>query len=94
MAEIHDKIEKYLDRTPDWVEEVIIFDDLDDKGLYIKEWRATDKPKPTQEELDALWLILVAKMESVLVVNNPCPNCGAENLTDCKCPDECESCGA
>jgi len=69
MAEIHDKIEKYLDRTPDWVEEVIIFDDLDDKGLYIKEWRATDKPKPTQEELDALWLILVAKMESVLVVN-------------------------
>jgi len=34
MAEIHDKIEKCLDRTPDWVEEVIIFDDLDDKGLY------------------------------------------------------------
>lgn len=54
MAEIHDKIKKYLDRTPDWVEEVIIFDDLDDKGLYIKEWRATDKVEPTQEQLDAL----------------------------------------
>jgi len=56
MAEIHDKIKIYLGRTPDWTEEVIIFDDLDDKGLYIKEWRATDKPKPTQSELDALWV--------------------------------------
>ena len=54
MAEIHDKIKIYLGRTPDWLEEVIIFDDSDEKGLYIKEWRATDKPKPTQEELDAL----------------------------------------
>jgi len=23
-----------------------------------------------------------------------CPDCGAENKEDCKCPDECESCGA
>ena len=54
MAEIHNKIKIYLGRTPDWVEEVIIFDDLDDKGLYIKAWRATDKPQPTQDELDKL----------------------------------------
>ncbi len=54
MAEIHEKIKTYLGRTPDWLEEVIIFDDLDEKGLYIKEWRATDKAQPTQEELDAL----------------------------------------
>jgi len=33
-------------------------------------------------------------MESVLVVNNPCPDCGAESKVDCKCPDDCESCGA
>jgi len=25
---------------------------------------------------------------------NPCPDCGAETKADCKCPDECESCGA
>jgi len=25
---------------------------------------------------------------------NPCPDCGAESKVDCKCPDECESCGA
>jgi len=25
---------------------------------------------------------------------NPCPDCGAESKADCKCPDECENCGA
>ena len=25
---------------------------------------------------------------------NPCPDCGAETKEGCKCPDECESCGA
>jgi len=25
---------------------------------------------------------------------NPCPDCGAESKADCKCPDDCESCGA
>jgi len=25
---------------------------------------------------------------------NPCPDCGAETKEDCKCPDECENCGA
>ena len=25
---------------------------------------------------------------------NPCPDCGAENKDGCKCPDDCESCGA
>ena len=24
----------------------------------------------------------------------PCPDCGAETKEGCKCPDECESCGA
>jgi len=28
------------------------------------------------------------------MLNNPCPDCGAESKVDCKCPDECESCGA
>jgi len=25
---------------------------------------------------------------------NPCPDCGAETKADCKCPDDCDSCGA
>jgi len=25
---------------------------------------------------------------------NPCPDCGAESKADCKCPNDCESCGA
>ena len=25
---------------------------------------------------------------------NPCPDCGAETKEGCKCPDECENCGA
>jgi len=24
----------------------------------------------------------------------PCPDCGAESKADCKCPDECDNCGA
>jgi len=28
------------------------------------------------------------------MVINPCPDCGAESKVDCKCPDDCESCGA
>ena len=29
-----------------------------------------------------------------MLMFNPCPDCGAETKADCKCPDECESCGA
>ena len=24
----------------------------------------------------------------------PCPDCGALRMSDCTCPDDCESCGA
>lgn len=46
------KIIAYLGRTPDFREEVKLQDD--GQGAYIKEWNATDKPKPTDEQLDAL----------------------------------------
>jgi hypothetical protein len=36
----------------------------------------------------------VGQIIDVTNMINPCPDCGAENKADCKCPDECESCGA
>ena len=47
------KITAYLNRTPDFLEEVKLQDD-GDGVVYIKEWNATDKPKPTDAQLDAL----------------------------------------
>ena len=47
------KIIAYLGRTPDFVEEVKLQDD-GDGVVYIKEWNAKDKAKPTDEQLNAL----------------------------------------
>ena len=49
---LSNKIKAYLGRTPDFNTEVILQDD--GQGAYIKEWNATDKPKPTDAQLDAL----------------------------------------
>ena len=47
------KIELYLGRKPDFIDEVQVVDD--GKGnLTIDVWNATDKEKPTEEQLDAL----------------------------------------
>ena len=52
MSSLTNKIIAYLGRTPDFREEVKL---QNDSGKdYIKEWNATDKPKPTDEQLDAL----------------------------------------
>jgi len=46
------KIIAYLGREPDFNSEVIL---QNDNGTdYIKEWNATDKVKPTDEQLNAL----------------------------------------
>ena len=50
---INKKIIAYLGRTPDFKTEVRLADD-GDGIVYIKEWNATDKPKPTDAQLDAL----------------------------------------
>jgi len=47
------KIISYLGRTPDFLEEVKLQDD-GDGVVYIAEWNATDKVKPTDEQLNAL----------------------------------------
>jgi hypothetical protein len=46
------KIIAYLGRKPDFLEEIKLQDD--GQGAYIKEWNATDKPKPTDAQLNAL----------------------------------------
>ena len=53
MTNLANKIRIYLDRTPDFLEEVKLQDD-GDGVVYIAEWNATDKPKPTDAQLDAL----------------------------------------
>ena len=53
MSNINYKIIAYLGRTPDFLEEVKLQDDSNGQGAYIKEWNATDKPKPTDAQLDA-----------------------------------------
>ena len=53
MDNLKYKIIAYLGRTPDFLEEVQMYDD--GKGvLYIKYWNAKDKTKPTDEQLNAL----------------------------------------
>ena len=52
MDNLTNKIKAYLGRTPDFLEEVILQNDTGTD--YIKEWNATDKPKPTDAQLDAL----------------------------------------
>ncbi|BAQ89570.1 Phage-like element PbsX protein XkdW [uncultured Mediterranean phage uvMED] len=47
------KIIAYLGRTPNFETEVKLQDD-GDGVVYIKEWNATDKPKTTDEQLNAL----------------------------------------
>jgi hypothetical protein len=50
---LSNKIQAYLGRTPNFETEVKLQDD-GDGVVYIKEWNATDKPKPTDAQLDAL----------------------------------------
>ena len=52
MSNINKKIIAYLDRTPDFTSEVKLQND--GSVVYIKEWNATDKAKPTDAQLNAL----------------------------------------
>jgi len=53
MSNIDKKIIAYLGRKPDFETEVKLQDD-GDGVVYIKEWNAKDKPKPTDAQLNAL----------------------------------------
>ena len=52
MSSLPNKIEVYLGRKPDFKKEIILQNDTGTD--YIKEWNATDKPKPTDDQLNAL----------------------------------------
>ena len=52
MSTLTYKIIAYLGRTPDFPFEVSLEDD--GTGAKIVKWNATDKPKPTEEQLNAL----------------------------------------
>jgi|TARA_A100000172_G_C2993169_1_gene93563 hypothetical protein len=57
MTNLAKKIEIYLGRKPDFLNEVILQDDMIDgvSNPYIKEWNITsEKAKPTNSELNAL----------------------------------------
>ncbi len=56
MNNLANKIIAYLGSEPDFNEEVKLQDDMVDgvSNPYIKEWNITEKPKPTDAELDAL----------------------------------------
>jgi len=51
MAQLNNKIRKYLGREVDFRKDVLLQDDGD--GVYIKEWNV-EEAQPTQEQLDAL----------------------------------------
>ena len=56
MNNLANKITAYLGSKPDFIEEVRLQDDMVDgiSNPYIAEWNITEKPKPTDAELNAL----------------------------------------
>ena len=52
MAQLSNKIIKYLGRTQDFEKDILLQDD-GDGVVYIKEWNVAEA-QPTQEQLDAL----------------------------------------
>jgi len=69
MSNIDKKIIAYLGRTPDFREEVKLQDD-GDGVVYIAEWNATDKPKPTDAQLNALSSQAETLEKNAIVVAN------------------------
>ena len=53
MTQLSSKIKIYLDREVDFTKDVILQNDSDGKGDYIKEWNV-EEAQPTDAQLDAL----------------------------------------
>ena len=56
MENLSFKVIAYLGRTPDFAKEVVLMSDVENgvSKSYIGQWNATDKTKPTDEQLNAL----------------------------------------
>ena len=52
MAQLSNKIKLYLDREVDFQKDVLLQDDSDGKGAYIKEWNVVEA-QPTDAQLNA-----------------------------------------
>jgi phosphatidate phosphatase PAH1 len=66
---LNKKIELYLGRKPDFADEVKVVDD--GKGnLTIDVWNATDKEKPTEEQLNAFTDEATKSQNNDLAVDN------------------------
>ena len=52
MASLSNKIRQYVNAEVDFTKDVLLQDDSNGKGAYIKEWNL-DTPKPTMAQLDA-----------------------------------------
>jgi hypothetical protein len=53
MTQLSTKIKLYVNHEVDFTKDVLLQDDSDGKGAYIKEWNLSIA-KPTQAQLDAL----------------------------------------
>ena len=53
MADLSNKITIYLDREVDFTKDVLLQDDGQGQGAYIKEWNVAEA-QPTDAQLDAL----------------------------------------
>ena len=52
MTQLSNKIKLYLDREVDFEKDVLLQDDSNGQGVYIKEWNV-DEAQPTDEQLNA-----------------------------------------
>ena len=53
MARLSSKIKIYLDREVDFIKDVLLQNDSDGQGDYIKSWNVAEA-QPTEEQLNAL----------------------------------------
>ena len=56
MENLSFKVIAYLERNPDFDKEVVLMSDVENgvSKSYIGQWNITEKPKPTDEQLEAL----------------------------------------
>ena len=54
MASLSSKIKKYVNAEVDFTTDVLLQDDSNGQGAYIKEWNLDNIAKPTDAQLDAL----------------------------------------
>ena len=72
MNNLANKITAYLGSKPDFIEEVKLRDDMVDgvSNPYIAEWNITEKPKPTDAELNALEDEAQTMSDNAIAVSN------------------------